>query len=90
MSFIRGQKKPGPKQKNDKAQPLFDRALTVLGPLAFDEMYAFEPALALGGKADLMHLRKVKCVEHLVLLAQVGERQVMRDIVKDAKAYGLW
>lgn len=37
-----------------------------------------------------MHLRKVKCVEHLVLLAQVGERQVMRDIVKDAKAYGLW
>ena len=52
-------------------------------------MYGFEPALALGGKADLRNLRKVKAVEHLVMLAQLGERQIMRDIVKDAKAQGL-
>jgi hypothetical protein len=70
-------------------KPLFDRALKTLGPLAADEMYGFEPALALGGKADIKNLRKVKAVEHLVMLAQLGERQIMRDIVQDAKAAGL-
>ena len=76
-------------QKDDLETPLFDRALKALGPLARDEMYGFEPALALGGKADLRNLRKVKAVEHLVMLAQLGELQIMRDIVKDAKAQGL-
>jgi len=70
-------------------KPLFDRALAKLGPLAPDEMYGFVPALALGGKADLKNLQKVKAVEHLVMLAQLGDRQIMRDIVKDAKAAGL-
>ena len=69
-------------------KPLFERALKFLGPLASDEMYGFEPALAAGGKADLKNLRKVKAVEHMVMLAQLGERKIMRDIVKDAKAQG--
>ena len=76
-------------QKDHLGKPLFERALKTLGPLAADEMYGFEPALAIGGKADLKNLRKVKIVEHLVMLAQLGERQIMRDIVKDAKAQGL-
>ena len=76
-------------QKDHLDKPLFERALKKLGPLAPDEMYGFEPALALGGAADMKNLRKVKAVEHLVILAQLGERQVMRDIVKDAKASGL-
>lgn len=76
-------------QKDHLDKPLFERALKKLGPLAPDEMYGFEPALALGGTADLKNLRKVKAVEHLVMLAQLGERQVMRDIVQDAKAAGL-
>ncbi len=67
-------------------RPLFDRAVKSLGPLAADEMYGFEPALALGGKAELESLRRVKAVEHLVLLAQLGKRQVMRDIGQDARA----
>ena len=88
-SFVVGQRKNDLDQKDHLDKPLFDRALKALGPLAADEMYGFEPALALGGTADLKNLRKVKCVEHLVMLAQLGERQIMRDIVKDAKAQGL-
>ena len=89
QSFLASKEKKRLDQKDDLDKPLFDRAAKTLGPLAQDEMYGFEPALALGGKADLRNLRKVKAVEHLVMLAQLGERQVMRDIVKDAKAQGL-
>ena len=87
--FILAQQKKNLDQKDHLDKPLFDRAVKALGRLASDEMYAFEPALAIGGKADLKNLRKVKAVEHLVMLAQLGERQIMRDIVKDAKAQGL-
>ena len=88
-TFVVGQRKQNLDQKDYLDKPLFDRAVKALGPLAADEMYGFEPALAIGGKADLKNLRKVKAVEHLVMLAQLGERQIMRDIVKDAKAQGL-
>ena len=76
-------------QKDHLGKPPFDRALKKLGPLASNEMYGFEPALALGGLCDLKNLRKVDAVTHLVMLAQFGERKLMRDIVKDAKAQGL-
>ena len=89
QSFIAFKDRKDLDQKDELDKPLFDRALETLGPLAPDEMYGFEPALALGGKADLRNLRKVKSVEYLVMLAQLGERQVMRDIAKDAKAQGL-
>jgi hypothetical protein len=88
-TFLVGQLKANLDQKDALDKSLFDRAVETLGPLARDEMYGFEPALAVGGKAVLENLRKVKAVEHLVMLAQLGERQVMRDIVKDAKAQGL-
>ena len=87
--FVVGQRKQNLDQKDHLDKPLFDRAVKTLGPLAPDEMYGFEPALAVGGKADLKNLRKVKAVEHLVMLAQLGERQLMRDIAKDAKGQGL-
>ena len=88
-SFVVGQKKRDLDQRDYLEKPLFDRGVKALGQLGPDEIYAFEPALVLGGKADLKNLRKVKAVEHLVMLAQLGERQIMRDIVKDAKAQGL-
>ena len=76
-------------QKDDKDAPLFERALKLLGPLAHDEMYGFVPALALGGPCRLDHLQKVKAAEHLLFLAQLGERRVMVDIVKEVKDKGL-
>lgn len=88
QSFIAGQDKKKLDQKDHLEKPLFERTLKALGPLKFDEIYGFEPALAVGGKADVKCLRKVAAVPHLVMLAQLGERQIMRDIVKDAKAQG--
>ena len=52
-TFVVGQRKQNLDQKDHLDKPLFDRALRALGPLAADEMYGFEPALALGGTADL-------------------------------------
>lgn len=54
-----------------QGKPLFQRALAKLGPVAEDEMYAFEPGLCIGGKADLEHMVKVKMVEHLRILDQL-------------------
>lgn len=56
---------------------LFAPALKKLGRLQHDEMYGFVPALALGGPAELVHLQKVKAVEHLVILAQLSDLRVM-------------
>lgn len=87
-AFLIGLGKDELDRKDHLNRPLFERALKKLGPLGPDEMYGFEPALCLGGKADLKNLQKVKAVEHLVLLAQLGERKIMRDIVKDARGQG--
>lgn len=75
--------------EDDHENPLFNRALAKLGQLRADEMYGFVPALALGGPADLKNLQKVDALVHLSLLAQLGPRKVMRDIVLDAKRAGL-
>jgi hypothetical protein len=56
---------------DNQGKPLFQRALAKLGPVAEDEMYAFEPGLCIGGKADLEHMVKVKMVEHLRILDQL-------------------
>jgi hypothetical protein len=91
QSFISARQKSRLDFEDHLEKPLFERALKALGPLAPDEMYGFVPALALGGKADLKFLQKVKAVEHLVVLAQLGEKRIMRDIVQDvaeAKAKG--
>lgn len=57
---------------DQKDKPIFARALKKLGPLKSDEMYAFEPALSIGGTAKIENLVKVKMIEHLVLLSQFG------------------
>ena len=77
-------------EMDDKDLPLFDRAVKLLGPLEHDEMYGSVPALALGGPCRVDHLQKVKAAEHLMFLAQLGERRVMVDIVKEVKERGLW
>jgi len=67
--------------------PLFKRALEALGPLDTDEMYGFVPALALGGEPRLENLQRVKTIEHLSFLAELGEKQVMADVVTMANAH---
>jgi hypothetical protein len=50
---------------------LFRQALKKMGPLQYDECYAFEPVLALGGSGELDTIRKVKMREYLGILAQL-------------------
>ncbi|PWS54959.1 MULTISPECIES: GAD-like domain-containing protein [unclassified Pseudoalteromonas] len=68
-------------EKDVDEKLLFERAYKELGPLDSDEMYAFVPALALGGTNKLENLKKVKVIEHLNFLADLGEKRVMADIV---------
>jgi len=58
--------------KDSNRVPLFKRACAELGPLAEDEMYGFEPALVLGGEMTLANLRKVKVIQHLMILRQLA------------------
>lgn len=64
------------REENDM-EGLFSSARAKLGQLKHDEMYGFVPALALGGEPKLASLKKVKAVEHLVLLAQLAPLDVM-------------
>jgi hypothetical protein len=75
--------------RDESGNPLFDRALAALGPLDHDTLYGFVPALALGGKAELKNLQKLDAHVHLDILSQMTERQIMRDIGKDARDAGL-
>lgn len=59
-----------------KEKPLFSRAFKKLGPLQADEIYAFEPALSIGGMPKIENLVKVKMVEHLVLLSQLAPIEI--------------
>lgn len=52
-------------------QKLFVKAHKQLGALAHDECYGFEPAIALGGKATVKSVRKLKLREHLAVLSQL-------------------
>ncbi|MGE8479110.1 MAG: GAD-like domain-containing protein [Pseudomonas shirazensis] len=56
---------------DNQGKPLFQRALAKLGTVAEDEMYAFEPGLCIGGKADLEQMVKVNMVEQLMILDQL-------------------
>lgn len=53
-------------------KPLFQQALQELGPLRQDEMYGFEPALVIGGKARIENIRIFKIHEHLGMLRQLA------------------
>lgn len=77
QSFLIGKKADRLDIEDVKEKKLFKRALKKLGPVAADEMYGFEPALCIGGMPVLENLRKVKIIEHLTLLEQLGEIEIM-------------
>lgn len=57
---------------DESGLPLFERALSTLGPLDLDEVYGFEPAIVLGGKIRLENLAKLKLDVHLTILRQLA------------------
>jgi hypothetical protein len=61
---------------DDDGKRLFARARKQLGQLAADEMYGFEPALALGGEPALENLEKVKILPHLAILLELAPLRI--------------
>jgi len=57
--------------RDSEDERLFDRALKKLGPLGWNEIYAFEPALVLGGPEKLENLVKVDGIVHCAMLRQL-------------------
>lgn len=57
-------------QKDILQKGIYDKAFKRLGSPAYEEVYAFIPAIAFGGNYDDKTIQKVKLKEHLQLLAQ--------------------
>lgn len=51
-------------------RPLFDEAVKTLGSLKPNEVYGFEPLLALGGMVDVAHLRKMPIHQYLEIIGK--------------------
>ncbi|UZA37679.1 T6SS immunity protein Tdi1 domain-containing protein [Moraxella bovis] len=60
--------------------PLFNRCLASYGKLKEDEMYAFVPAIALGGKQLLQNVQKVNIFEYINFITQLEPFEIMMDI----------
>jgi hypothetical protein len=69
-------------------KPLFERAVAKWGPLAPDELFAFEPSLIAGGTPKLESLAKRNAQVHLSILAQLGEREILDREALTRKAFG--
>jgi hypothetical protein len=69
--------------QDQQEKPLFERALAKLGPVSADTLYGFVPALGLGGEPKLENLQIVDAHVHLNIIAQMTDRQIMRDIVSE-------
>lgn len=76
-SFFSDQDPEGLDFEDENEKPLFKKAVKKLGKLKADEMYGFEPALCIGGMPRLENLVKVKMHEHLLLLEQLGEIEII-------------
>lgn len=61
---------------------LFEAAVAAYGPLAADEVFAFVPAVGLGGTRDVEHIEKQSAVTHVQLLAELSPQRTMGDITR--------
>ncbi|VFR97781.1 hypothetical protein RAN3_3996 [plant metagenome] len=59
--------------EDENDEPMFERALETLGPLAADQVYAFEPAIALGGDVLVESLNKVRLDVYLAILREMAD-----------------
>lgn len=69
-------------------KPLFEQCKLMHKPLAYDEMYAFEPAFFLGGEAKLENTTKVNIFAHLTMLASFGHKEILDKDGLIQKAFG--
>jgi hypothetical protein len=74
--------------EDSEDKPLFEQCKIMHKPLAYDEMYAFEPALFLGGKPKLENTAKVNIFAHLSMLASFGQKELLDKDGLIQKAFG--
>ena len=80
LMFFFGMKGMFPDQlekEDEHDKPLFERCKKQFGPLNYDEMYTFEPALFLGGEALISNMNKVDIFVQLSILASFGHRELL-------------
>lgn len=58
-------------QNESLQRPIYTKAAKRIGSPAYDEVFAFVPAIALGGDYNPDTIRKVKLKEHLAFLSQL-------------------
>lgn len=61
---------------DDDGEPLFQRALTKLGPLGANEIYGFVPMIPAGGSASLVNLQKVRMDVHIDIISQMADLEL--------------
>lgn len=69
-------------------KPLFTRAVAKLGPLGPAEVFAFEPALAMGGTPKVDNIAKRDVHVQAGFLAQLGHREVLDRQSLARKVFG--
>ena len=52
---------------------LYEKAVPILGTPAYEECFAYEPLLSLGGKEKVENLRKVNLMVHLDIVSQMQD-----------------
>lgn len=57
--------------EDERGVGIFDRAVKLLGPLNYDEIFGFDTALALGGGSNLKNIKKVDCQIYLRILREI-------------------
>lgn len=65
-------------EQDEDGKWLFARAKKALGPAGYGECYGLAPILPLGGAWRLENLRRVRALEHFLILAQ-AQAFVLRD-----------
>ena len=63
--------------ENDSGEFMFERVLDRCGVLTEGEMYAFEPALALGGTSSIENISKAPILAHLAVLSQLAPIEIV-------------
>jgi len=89
LEFFFGATSPEDVDSEDgNSEPLFEQCKIMHDSLAYDEMYAFEPALFLGGESTLENTTKVNIFAHLSMLASFGQKELLDKDGLIQKAFG--
>ncbi|WP_199610526.1 GAD-like domain-containing protein [Flocculibacter collagenilyticus] len=74
--------------ENSNGELLAEQCKVAHGELNYDEVYAFEPALFLGGAPELENVKKVNIFAHLAVLASFGQLELLDKDALINKAFG--